>query len=258
MRMREKKSPVLEFVLPVVVVLIGISIWMVLSRANVFPESAFPSPGAVLMGFREEFRRSLFDNIIASLFRVFVGFLLALVVGVPLGLLIGVNRHFRLAFLPLVNFFRSLSPLAWIPFAILWYGIGDRPTIFLIFMASVFPLLLATIAGVASIPAVVFRVADEYRIGGWEMMWEVLLPGIAPNVITAMRVTAGLAWVVVVAAEMISGKEGLGFAIWDARNGLRPDLLVVNMVVIGLIGVVLDRILCQLQKLPGVRWAYGQ
>lgn len=154
--------------------------------------------------------------------------------------------------------FRSLSPLAWIPFAILWFGIGDLPAIFLIFLASFFPLVLATLAAVASIPSVYFRVARDYGFGNTELLTQVTLPAIAPQVITALRVTAGLAWLVVVAAEMIAGRDGLGFAIWDARNGLRMDLLVAGMIVIGVIGVGLDRVLLRLTKIPSVRWGYEQ
>ena len=157
--------------------------------------------------------------------------------GVPAGLLLGHSARAREAFLPLVNFFRSLSPLAWIPFAILWLGIGDPPAIFLIFMAAFFPVVLSTSAAVASIPSVYFRVARDLGIEGAALLREVTLPAIAPQVITALRVTAGLSWLVVVAAEMIAGRDGLGFAVWDARNGLRMDLLVAAMVVIGLIGV---------------------
>jgi len=255
---REARLPVNAYILPPIAIALGIAAWALLSRLHLFPESSFPSPYAVLIGFAEEYRHGLPDNIIASVFRVGAGFLIAVLVGVPLGLWLGLNNRARLALLPIVNFFRSLSPLAWIPFAILWFGLGDKPTIFLIFMASVFPLTLATIAGVASIPAVTFRVARDYGISGLGLLTEVTLPAIAPDVITAMRVTAGLAWVVVVAAEMLSGKDGLGFAIWDARNGLRMDLLVVNMVVIGIIGVLLDRLLMQLTRIPSVRWGYEQ
>jgi NitT/TauT family transport system permease protein len=158
--------------------------------------------------------------------------------------------------LPAVNFFRSLSPLAWIPFAILWFGIGDLPSIFLIFMTAFFPMVLATSAAVAGIPTVYFRVARNYEIHGGEFLTQVTLPAIAPQVITSLRVTAGLSWVVVVAAEMIAGRDGLGFLIWDARNQLRPDLVVVGMVIIGLIGVVIDRLLVRLTRLPSVRWGY--
>lgn len=256
--MREEKLQAKTYLLPPLVIISAILLWGALSRFHVFPESAFPSPMMVAIGFAEEFHMGLLDNIIASIYRVTAGFGLAVLVGIPLGLWLGLDSRARLALLPIVNFFRSLSPLAWIPFAILWFGLGDRPTIFLIFMASIFPISLATIAGVAQIPTVTFRVARDYGFRGIDLLTQVTLPAIAPQVITAMRVTAGLAWVVVVAAEMISGKEGLGFAIWDARNGLRMDLLVVNMVVIGVIGVLLDRMLFQLTKIPSVRWGYEQ
>ena len=158
--------------------------------------------------------------------------------------------------MPADNFFRNLSPLAWIPFAILWFGVGDAPTSFLIFLATVFPIALATVAAVAGIPSVYFRVARDYGLTGSRLLTEVMLPAIMPQVITALRVTAGLAWVVVVAAEMIAGRDGLGFAVWDARNGLRMDLLVVAMVAIGLIGIAIDRLLVRLTRVPSVRWGY--
>lgn len=245
--------------LPVLVGLSGVGLWAILYAVRVFPESAFPSPLQVVQGFAQEIRRGrLFDDIIASLFRVSVGFTLAVALGIPLGLLMGLKLHARVALLPTVNFFRSLSPLAWIPFAILWFGIGDTPAIFLIFMTTFFPIVLATAAAVASIPTVHFRVAKDYGFRGLEFLTQVTLPAIMPPVITALRVTAGLSWVVVVAAEMIAGRDGLGFLIWDARNALRPDLLVVGMIVIGLIGVGLDRILVQLTRIPSVRWGYDK
>ncbi|HEY5443443.1 MAG TPA: ABC transporter permease, partial [Pyrinomonadaceae bacterium] len=232
-------------------------VWTVISLSGVFPTSVFPSPMDVARGFLEELRTGrLIDDIVASLFRVTTGFGLAALTGIPVGLWLGNHARARVALLPLINFFRSLSPLAWIPFAILWFGIGDLPTVFLIFMASFFPLVLATVAAVANIPSVYFRVAGDYRFSGTEVLTKVTLPAVAPQVITSLRVTAGLAWLVVVAAEMIAGRAGLGFAIWDARNGLRMDLLVCGMIVIGVIGIVLDRILLQLTKIPSVRWGY--
>jgi NitT/TauT family transport system permease protein len=231
--------------------------WGLLASLRLFPESLFPDPWAVATGLVEELASGrLVNDVVASLFRVSSGFLLAVVLGVPAGLLLGHSRIAREALLPLVNFFRSLSPLAWIPFAILWLGIGDRPAIFLIFMAAFFPIVLSTSAAVASIPSVYFRVARDLGIEGPRLLGEVTLPAIAPDVITTLRVTAGLSWLVVVAAEMIAGRDGLGFAVWDARNGLRIDLLAGSMLVIGLIGVALDRLLVQLTKIPSVRWGY--
>jgi NitT/TauT family transport system permease protein len=255
--MKEEKLPSKTRLLPILVLILIIALWWELSAIGIYPESAFPSPQAVLRGFGEEVKAGrLFDDLVASLFRVLTGFALAVALGIPLGLILGQRARARAALLPTVNFFRNLSPLAWIPFAILWFGIGDRPAIFLIFMASFFPLALATIAAVSSIPAVFFRVAQNYGYHGAELLTKVTLPAIIPQIITALRITAGLAWVVVVAAEMIAGQDGLGFAIWDSRNGLRVDLLVVNMIVIGLIGVVIDRLLLQLTKIPSIRWGY--
>jgi NitT/TauT family transport system permease protein len=243
--------------LPVLVLLAALLIWFALSQLRVFPESVFPSPAAVARGFMQEVETGrLVDDLIASLFRVTTGFAISVFLGIPVGLWLGHHARARAAFLPFINFFRNLSPLAWIPFAILWFGIGDLPTIFLIFMAAFFPIVIATLAAVAGIPSVYFRVAHDYGLSGSEILSQVTLPAIAPQVITSLRVTAGLAWLVVVAAEMIAGRAGLGFAIWDARNGLRMDLLVSGMVVIGAIGVVIDRVLFQLTRISSIRWGY--
>jgi NitT/TauT family transport system permease protein len=250
---RPYRGPWLALVGPAALILA----WGALASLNLFPPSLFPHPWAVARGIADEVRSGrLFNDAVASLFRVMVGFLLAVALGVPAGLLLGRSLAAGQAFLPIVNFFRSLSPLAWIPFAILWLGIGDPPAIFLIFMAAVFPMILSTCAAVANIPSVYFRVARDLGIAGAELLREVTLPAIAPQVITALRVTAGLSWLVVVAAEMIAGRDGLGFAVWDARNGLRIDLLAACMVVIGLIGVGLDRLLVRLTRIPSVRWGY--
>jgi NitT/TauT family transport system permease protein len=247
------------FLLPLMVAVAAILFWAALSWLQVFPSTAFPSPADVVRGFIEKIRYgTLFDDVVASLFRVTMGFGLAVALGIPTGLWLGLRVRVRLALLPAVNFFRSLSPLAWIPFAILWFGIGDVPSIFLIFMTAFFPLVLATSAAVASIPTVYFRVAQNYDFRGVEFLTQVTLPAIVPQVITALRVTAGLSWVVVVAAEMIAGRDGLGFLIWDARNQLRPDLVVVGMIVIGIIGVIIDRLLMRLTRLPSVRWGYDR
>jgi NitT/TauT family transport system permease protein len=257
--MTNKSNRVEAIILPLAVLIAGLLIWWLLSRLRVFPESVFPPPLLVAKGFAEEAQRGrLLDDLVASLFRVTTGFALAAFSGVPIGLWLGRYSRLRAAFLPVVNFFRGLSPLAWIPFAILWFGIGDLPTIFLIFMACFFPIVLATTAAVANIPSVYLRVARDYGFTSNEILAKVMLPAIAPQVITTLRLTAGLAWLVVVGAEMIAGHAGLGFAIWDARNGLRMDLLVCGMILIGLIGVVIDRVLWQLTKISSVAWGYEQ
>lgn len=244
-------------VLPMLVALLLLGVWTATSATGLFPPSAFPAPYAVFLAFLSEAGSGrLFNDIVTSLFRVCCGFLLAVGLGIPLGVWMGQISIVRLALLPLTNFFRNLSPLAWMPFAILWLGVGDAASIFLIFLSVFFPVILATLAAVAGIPAVHFRVARSYGLHGFEKLIHVTLPAIMPQVITTLRVTAGVAWLVVVAAEMIAGRDGLGFAVMDSRNGLRTDILVVEMIVIGVIGILIDRVLMRLTKIPSVRWGY--
>jgi NitT/TauT family transport system permease protein len=254
---KEESRSVKVRLLPVAVFAGGVCLWTLISSLHLYPEPAFPSPQAVTAGFAQEIGSGrLFDDLVVSLFRVVAGFLLAVLLSLPFGLWLGHHAQARTALLPVVNFFRNLSPLAWIPFAVLWFGIGDTPAIFLIFLSTFFPMVLAVTAAVANIPAVYFQAAREYGLHGVRLLAGVTLPAIMPQVITALRVTAGVAWMVVVAAEMIAGRDGLGFAIWDSRNGLRTDLTVCEMIVIGLIGVGIDRLLMQLTRMPSVRWGY--
>lgn len=252
-------SLVQRLLLPAGVLLAVVIVWAILAALRFVPPSTFPGPIDVVKAFGEEVQSGrLVTDLIASLYRVSLGFLLAVAGSVPLGLLLGHQVMARTALLPVVNFMRNLSPLAWIPFAILWFGLGDEPAVFLIFLSSFFPLTLAVVAAVANIPAVHFQVAREYGIKGTAMLLEVTIPAIMPQFITALRVTAGVAWMVVVAAEMVAGRDGLGFAIWDSRNGLRTDIMVAVMFVIGTIGVLIDRLLVRLTEMPSVRWGYGR
>jgi NitT/TauT family transport system permease protein len=251
------KSSIIRFSLPVIVLFGFLLIWFFVSYFNLFPAYALPSPADVLRSFQEELVAGrLVNDIIASLWRVAIGFVISAVLGIPIGLYLGQHLYARQAFVPMLNFFRFLSPLAWIPFAILWFHIGDRPAIFLIFMATFFPLALGTMAAVASIPSIYFRVAQDYNFKGFELLTKVTLPAVLPQVITALRVSYGISWVVIVAAEMVGCQDGLGYGIWEARNGLRLDSAVCYMIVIGLLGMGIDKVLTQLTKLPGVRWGY--
>lgn len=255
--MENKPREIRSIVLPVAVFAAALVLWEAVWRAGIFHRSALPSPIAVLHAFGEEIRTGrLLNDLSTSLFRVTIGFLIAVLLGLPMGLWMGQKLAARTAFLPMLNFFRNLSPLAWMPFAILWFGVGDSAAIFLIFLSAFFPVVLATMAAVANIPTVYFRVAESYGLHGSEKLLHVTIPAIMPQLITMLRVTAGLCWLVVVAAEMIAGRDGLGFAVMDSRNGLRMDLLAAEMVVIGSIGVVLDRVLNRLSKIESVRWGY--
>ena len=245
-------------VLPALLVLIAVVfIWWLVCKTRLFPAYALPSPGEVFLSFKEELMAGrLVNDIIASLWRVFVGYYVSAFLAIPAGLWLGQHEAVRRAFLPLLNFFRFLSPLAWIPFAILWFHIGDKPAFFLIFQSTFFPLILTVMSAVATIPSIYFRVAHDYNYTGWELLTKVTFPAILPQLITALRVTYGIAWVVIVAAEMVGCQDGLGYGIWEARNGLRLDSAVCYMIVIGLLGMGIDRILYQFTKLSNVRWGY--
>ena len=253
----QKNGMILRFILPVTVLLGLLLLWYLITAFHLFPSYALPAPADALRSFREEMIAGrLLNDVIASLWRVAVGFVLAAGLGVPVGLWLGQNVFARHAFVPMLNFFRFLSPLAWIPFAILWFHIGDKPAIFLIFMATFFPLVLATMSAVATIPSIYFRVAHDYNYKGIELLTKVTFPAVLPQVITSLRVSYGIAWVVIVAAEMVGCQDGLGYGIWEARNGLRLDSAICYMVVIGLLGMGIDRLLTQFSKLPNVRWGY--
>lgn len=244
-------------ILPLIAVAIFLAVWYFVSAFEIFPEYALPSPKSVALSFKEELTTGrLLNDIIASLWRVAIGFTTSALTAIPIGLWLGLHFRARQAFVPVLNFFRFLSPLAWIPFAILWFHIGDRPAIFLIFMATFFPLALATMIAVTAIPSIYFRVAKDFEFKGIELITKVTFPAVLPEVITALRVCYGIAWVVIVAAEMVGCQDGLGYGIWEARNGLRLDSAVCYMIVIGLLGMGIDRLLAQLTKLPGVRWGY--
>jgi NitT/TauT family transport system permease protein len=244
-------------VLPILTGLAILAVWWAAWAAGMFPTGTVPSPEAVAHAFGEEIASGrLLDDTIASLFRVAWGFIGAVVTAVPLGLVIGRQARPRAALLPWVNFFRSLSPIAWIPFAIIWFGVGDPPAIFIIFIATFFQIVLATAAASASVPKVYYRVGEDLGLRGARVLLHITLPAILPQLVIALRVAIGVAWMVVVAAEMIAVRSGLGFLIVDARNGLRMDLVVCGMITIGAIGIALDFAFARLARIPSVRWGF--
>jgi len=220
----------------------------------------FPTPWDVVLGTLELARLgSLWDHIASSLFRVGAGYLLAAAVAIPLGLLMGWFEGVFATLNPLIQILRPISPIAWIPLAILWFGVGNVSPIFLIFLASVFPIIVETAAGVHSIERQYIRAAQNFGVAGLALFRQVVIPAALPHIITGMRISLGVAWLVVVAAEMIALRSGLGYLIIDSRNaGNRYDLVVAGMVIIGLTGLLLDILMRQLEKLKGVRWRYAR
>lgn len=245
------------WLLPGAVVLVALLAWQAAVRISGTP--VFPSPLEVARGMTELVSHGLLLRyVIASLFRVSVGFMLALAVGIPLGLAMGWFARVFLAFNPLIQLLRPISPIAWIPIAILWFGIHDAGPIFLIFLASLFPITTATTAAVRTIPGVYIRAARNFGLSGPALFRRVILPAALPQIVTGVRLALGIAWLVVVAAEMFGITSGLGYLIIDARNaGRRYDLVVAGMVLIGIIGLVLDVLVRRLEGLDEVRWGFS-
>ena len=224
------------------------------------PNHLLPTPIQVAGGLWELLRSGLLlKYVVASLFRVTWGFLLAAALAIPLGMIAGWFGRVEMAVNPLAQIFRPISPLAWIPLAILWFGVGDLSATFLIFMGSFFPLFLTAMTAVRTVPLVYIEAGRNFGLGTVDLLRQVLFPAMVPQLLVGMRVTLGVAWLVVVAAEMIAVNSGLGFLIVDARNaGNRYDLVVAGMVVIGAIGLLLDVAMRSLERLGPVRWGYAQ
>src|SRR5947209_3989312 len=219
-----------------------------------------PDPLQVGKGFLELIERGLLVKyIVASLFRVTWGFSLAAILGIPAGLAIGWYRRTEMALNPLIQVLRPISPLAWIPISILWFGVGDMAAIFLIFLASLLPLMLTAINAVETIPSVYVNAGRNFGLSPAGLVYRVLYPAVIPRLIIGLRITLGIAWLVVVAAEMIAVNSGLGFLIVDARNaGNRYDLVVAGMVLIGLIGLFLDIGMRSLERVKSLQWHYSE
>ncbi len=219
-----------------------------------------PSPVQAFLGIVELAQRGLLLRyIVASLFRVTWGYTLALIIGIPFGIVLGLYKRGELALNPLLQVLRPISPLAWIPIAILWFGVGDVSAIFLIFLASFFPLTITAMHAVHNIEDVHLRIGANFGLSRAQLIRTVIFPGILPQLVVGMRIALGIAWLVVVAAEMIAVNSGLGFLIIDARNaGNRYDLVVAGMILIGVIGVILDALMLGLEKLDFVRWGYAE
>jgi NitT/TauT family transport system permease protein len=249
--------PPAALVLPGAVVVVLLLAWEAAVRAS--GTDLFPGPSQVALGLGELIRKGLLlKYMVASLFRVTWEFSLAVLVGVPVGLFLGWFRPAYLAFNPLIQILRPISPIAWIPLAILWFGVSDAAPVFLIFLASVFPIAVSATAAVRDVQPVYLRAARNFGLGRVQLFRRVILPATLSQILTGVRIALGVAWLVVVAAEMIAVNSGLGYLIIDARNaGKRYDLVVAGMCVIGVIGLWLDLVVRRVERFDEVGWGTG-
>jgi len=241
----------------VAVVAILVALWWAAVTAT--KSVIFPTPWAVITGTVELLEDgTLWRHIGASLMRVGTGFGLAVCVAVPLGLWMGWVRGAYRMLNPVFQILRPISPIAWIPIAILWFGVGNASPIYLIFISSVFPMVVQTTVGVHTIEKRYLRAAENFGVSRATLFRQVVIPAVLPQILVGMRIGLGVAWLVVVAAEMIALRSGLGYMIMDARNaGNRYDLVIAGMIIIGLIGLALDGIMRMLEGVRWVRWRYA-
>lgn len=191
-------------------------------------------------------RGTLWPHVFATLQRIFVGLAAATVIGIPLGLAIGSSRRFSAAVTPVAGFIRMISPLSWTPLAIIWFGVGNPPVYFLVAIGAVWPIVLATAAGVAGIDRGWLLVARSLRANRLETVRTIVWPGIQGDVLTGIRLATGTAWIVLVPAEMLGVDSGLGYFILNARDRFAYGELVATIIVIGAIGLALDRVTSRL------------
>jgi NitT/TauT family transport system permease protein len=218
----------------------------------------FPSPLAVERGFAELSRKGLLWAYIGdSLRRVALGFGLATLIGIPFGLTLGWYPAANQVVNPVLQMLRPISPIAWIPIAILLFGVGDVTAVFLIFLAAFFPIVLACVSGVSNVPSIYRRAGRNFGLSAPQLLARVVFPAALPQIIVGLRLALGIAWLVVVAAEMIAVDSGLGYLVIDARNsGKRYDLVVAAMLMIGVIGLILDLCFRRLRNIKSVRWGF--
>jgi NitT/TauT family transport system permease protein len=218
----------------------------------------FPSPLAVEKGIRELASKGILWRYIEdSLRRVALGFGTAVVLGIPVGLSLGWYPVANQIFNPVLQILRPISPIAWIPLAIILFGVGDTTAVFLIFLAAFFPIVVACVDGVSNVPSMYRRAARNFGLSPARFLLKVVFPAALPRIIIGLRIALGIAWLVVVAAEMIAVDSGLGYLVIDARNsGKRYDLVVAAMLLIGVIGLVLDFCFRRLRNIKSVRWGF--
>jgi sulfonate transport system permease protein len=241
--------------------LVSIGVWQGLSSLGIIPAYKLPSPVEIAQGMRDLIvvgmppGQFLYEHIIYSLWRVFLGFSAAAAIAIPLGILMGISERFRGIVGPLVEIIRPVPPLAWIPIAILWFGIGNGSAAFIIFLGAFFPMLLNTVSGVMSVDKLLVDVAYTLNADRTHICTKVLIPGALPSIFTGMRIGMGVGWMTLVAAEFTGVKEGLGlgYMIMVARDIQRPDEIMAGMLVIGLIGICINFGLRSLETLiiPG-------
>ena len=242
---------------PLLGMLLFVAMWALVSNSgNTIPGPAETWDAAVVL-FSDPFYdngpndQGIGWNILNSLYRVGIGFSLAAAVGIPLGFMIGRFDFLNRMLSPVISILRPVSPLAWLPIGLLLFRSAEPSAIFAIFICSIWPMIINTASGVQQVPREYLDVARVLRLSEWTVFRRILLPSSLPQVLTGVRLSVGIAWLVIVAAEMLTGGVGIGFWVWDEWNNLNVEHILIAIFVIGAVGLLLEQALLLLaRRLP--------
>lgn len=243
---------------PYIVILAFILLWEIIGSLSIFPPYILPKFSSVVLALFNAlyvvnpqtgfpFSGDLIPHALWSIYRVLVGWGLGIVLAVPLGLAMGWSKNFEAILNPIVEATRPIPPLAWIPLAVIWLGLGFASTIFIVFLGAFFPILLNTIYGVKSVDKSTVEFAQTLGASEREILYKVVLPSALPFIFTGMRISMGIAWMTVVAAEMIAAKFGLGYMIWFARHQFDTALIIGGMIAIGVISISMITLIIKIE-----------
>jgi NitT/TauT family transport system permease protein len=262
------------FVQSTIVPIVLLVAWEILSDTKIINPQILPPPSQVLAKWWEYakpseafdaekssyvawlFSGELVGDAIASMYRVIGGFLIGTCLALPLGLFMGASNKVYKLFNPLLQVLRPIPPIAYIPLSILWFGLGNPPAFFLIALGAFFPVLMNTISGVRHVDSIYIRAARNLGASGSTMFLRVILPAATPYILTGVRVGIGVAFIVVIVAEMIAVNNGLGYRILEAREFFWSDKIIAGMISIGLLGLGLDTLMNKLNNYL-LRWYRG-
>lgn len=254
----KKQRSFRPFFLSVLPPLFGIGMLILIWEIIAVKNSTFPSPWVTLQEAIKVFSDPFYQkgpndqgigwNIFASLKRVAVGFGLAAAVGIPLGFLIGRFKFLSGMFNPIISLLKPVSPLAWLPIGLLVFKSAHPAAIWSIFICSIWPMIINTAIGVQRVPQDYMNVARVLNLSEWKIITKILLPSVLPYMLTGVRLAIGTAWLVIVAAEMLTGGVGIGFWVWDEWNNLNVPHIIIAIVVIGMVGLILEQILVAIAR----------
>lgn len=239
---------------PVLGLVVFVGIWALIAQET----ANLPGPYATWQSATELFADPFYNNgpndqgigwnILYSLYRVGIGFGLAALVGIPLGFMIGRFRFLSDMTAPVISLLRPVSPLAWLPIGLLVFKQAEPASIYVIFISSIWPMIINTAVGVRQIPQDYLNVARVLNLSEWKVFTRILFPAVLPHVLTGIRLAIGIAWLVIVAAEMLTGGVGIGFWVWDEWNNLNVAHIIIAIFVVGIVGLLLEQMLVFIAK----------